>query len=183
MYLRDIWANRRTLICSCAARAAPDCCSSMEAPNQTEAELESFRQQWRQEVSARSRNVQRPTPYNAATEAVRSSHRRTSTAPSSTPKPVARRVNANEGFDETEPRAYHDLPNKDADLKLGAADHGLVRGSSGKEPQSALEHYEKAVEKESLGSLGDSLKLYRRAFKVGPQYRNTFQHTLSRPHS
>ena len=31
---------------------------------------------------------------------------------------------------------------------------------------SALEHYERAVEKESLGSLGESVDLYRKAFKV-----------------
>ena len=35
-----------------------------------------------------------------------------------------------------------------------------------KEPKSALEHYEKAVEKEAMGSLGDSLKHYRTAFRV-----------------
>lgn len=35
------------------------------------------------------------------------------------------------------------------------------------EPVSALEHYEKAVEKEALGSLGDSLRHYRTAFRVG----------------
>lgn len=34
------------------------------------------------------------------------------------------------------------------------------------EPRSALEHYERAVEKECLGSLGDSVNLYRKAFKV-----------------
>lgn len=35
-----------------------------------------------------------------------------------------------------------------------------------KEPESALEHYEKAVERESQGNLGDSLNLYRKAFRV-----------------
>ncbi len=34
------------------------------------------------------------------------------------------------------------------------------------ELSSALEHYERAVEKESQGSLGDSVNLYRKAFKV-----------------
>lgn len=33
-------------------------------------------------------------------------------------------------------------------------------------PESALEHYEKAVEKETQGSLGESLSLYRKAFRV-----------------
>jgi F-box protein 9 len=35
------------------------------------------------------------------------------------------------------------------------------------EPVSALEHYEKAVEREVAGKLGDSLSLYRKAFRVG----------------
>lgn len=35
-----------------------------------------------------------------------------------------------------------------------------------KEPVSALDYYEKAVEREAAGSLGDSLKLYRKAFRV-----------------
>lgn len=34
------------------------------------------------------------------------------------------------------------------------------------EPVTALDHYERAVEKESQGSLGDSLMLYRKAFRV-----------------
>lgn len=46
----------------------------------------------------------------------------------------------------------------------------LVPGQPGKavekELVTALDHYEKAVEKEALGSLGDSLKLYRKAFRV-----------------
>lgn len=33
-------------------------------------------------------------------------------------------------------------------------------------PRSALEHYEKAVEKETEGDLGESLKLYRKAFRM-----------------
>ncbi|KAL2270052.1 hypothetical protein VTJ83DRAFT_2236 [Remersonia thermophila] len=49
--------------------------------------------------------------------------------------------------------------------------------SSGKrEPVTALEHFERAVEKEAAGNLGDSLRLYRQAFKmdenVDKKYRN-----------
>jgi len=50
-------------------------------------------------------------------------------------------------------------------------DHAHEPGEGSKqqfkqEPKSALEHYEKAVEREDQGSLGDSLDLYRKAFKV-----------------
>jgi F-box protein 9 len=44
---------------------------------------------------------------------------------------------------------------------------GYGNKAGNREPRSALEHYEKAVERESQGSLGDSLNLYRKAFKVG----------------
>jgi F-box protein 9 len=46
-------------------------------------------------------------------------------------------------------------------------EESFTSSSGSKEPQSAIEHYEKAVEKESQGSLGDSLNHYRKAFKVG----------------
>ncbi|EMC99945.1 hypothetical protein BAUCODRAFT_30368 [Baudoinia panamericana UAMH 10762] len=35
-----------------------------------------------------------------------------------------------------------------------------------REPSTALEHYERAVEKETTGQLGDSIKHYRKAFKL-----------------
>ena len=137
----------------------------MDPPAETAAELESFRQRWREEVTARARQGHNTTrDQNAA-----------NTLPDSTqgkapaPKPAPRRVDQHQGAEEIEPKAYHDLPDKEAEMMLGAAEQGLVRGSSSKEPRSALEHYEKAVEKETQGCLGDSLKLYQRAFKVRHQ--------------
>lgn len=57
-----------------------------------------------------------------------------------------------------------------------AGDEGDLEPEVKKEPQSALEHFEKAVEKEELGSLGDSLKYYRKAFRmdsaVDKKYKN-----------
>ncbi|KAG8410673.1 hypothetical protein J3459_016961 [Metarhizium acridum] len=38
-----------------------------------------------------------------------------------------------------------------------------------KELVSALDHYEEAMEKEALGNMGDSLKLYRKAYRVSPK--------------
>lgn len=63
-------------------------------------------------------------------------------------------------------------------------DDFTARGSS-REPKSALEHYERAVEKESQGNLGDSLSHYRKAYrldaKVDQSYRNKHFPTKSRP--
>lgn len=134
----------------------------MDPPQETEAELERFRRQWQEEVS--KRNKQSTAPATS-----RPDRRKFPTSgPSvSAHKAPARRTGGNHDEEEIDPQAYHDLPDKEAELRLDAADHGLVRGSSKKaEPESALEHYERAVEKEGQGSLGDSLKHYRRAFKV-----------------
>ena len=70
--------------------------------------------------------------------------------------------------EELAPKPYHDLPDKEEALKLGAEGQEHERAKFFQEPSSALEHYEKAVEKETHGQLGDSLKHYRKAFKVGP---------------
>lgn len=70
--------------------------------------------------------------------------------------------------DDVAPKAYHDLPYKEDALRLGSNDaQNQERARATQEPNSALEHYEKAVEKETHGQLGDSLKHYRKAFKVG----------------
>ena len=127
-----------------------------------EAELERFRDQWRAEVT---RNKQRQGVPPAESSANRPQKKR-DVAPQSTAGPsVARRREVQDLSEEVEPRAYHDLPDKEEALRLG------VEGSSDgrkafQEPSTALEHYEHAVEKETQGHLGDSIKHYRKAFKV-----------------
>lgn len=143
----------------------------MDPSKDTEAELESFRRQWQEEVSQRARQghtVRENAPAPASTSPER---QRRVVAP---PKTTEKRIDPRD--EEVEPRGYHDLPDKEAELKLAAAEQGFTRGASSREPKSALEHYEKAVEKEATGSLGDSLKLYRKAFKmddsVHEKYKN-----------
>jgi F-box protein 9 len=129
----------------------------------TEAELEQFRQQWREEVSARNKK-----PTNAR-EAIK--------AQDKTPRPAKQRsipvasssTAKRKDIDyseELEPRAYHDLPDKDAQLKLGVDGQDHDRNEAFREPESALEHYERAVERETQGNLGESIRHYRIAFKV-----------------
>lgn len=132
----------------------------------TEQELEAFRQQWRQEVSSRtsrpgqtssgaSRKVAAPAPAPAPI---------TVTAKAGASIPL--RKDAADYSEELEPKAYHDLPDKEEALKLGTEGQNHDRDAF-REPRSALEHYERAVEKEAQGQLGDSMKHYRTAFKVG----------------
>lgn len=122
-----------------------------------EAELERFREQWRQEVSERNRKAE-PSPSEVAKP-----QRRKETAP---PPAVSKRARELRDYSEDiEPRAYHDLPDKEEQLKLGEEGQNYDRNVN-QEPKTALEHYERAVDKETTGQLGDSLRHYRTAFKV-----------------
>lgn len=134
-------------------------------------ELESFRAQWKAEVQAKhaipgpSRQQQQNQQNRAA--AGPSAAARTTHAPGpkgrlapSTKKPVAQDYDGDyvpvQSFDE----AAGITP------ATPALDGGLPKAAEQREPASALEHYEKAVEKEVAGNLGDSLRLYRKAFRV-----------------
>jgi F-box protein 9 len=122
----------------------------MEEPNP---ELETFRQQWRAEVSARAQ-----ADGNKAAKPSKASRRPppiTSLSSSIALKSVK------EDEDHVEPQTF-----SSPDGSSHPEEHVGSSSKPGKEPQSALDHYEKAVERESQGSLGDSLDLYRKAFRV-----------------
>ena len=116
-------------------------------------ELDTFRQQWRAEVSARAQ-----ADGNKATKPSKTSRRPppVTSLTSSTPLKSVK-----EDEDHGEPQA---LPNLDG--PRSPEEHAGTTSKTSKEPQSALDHYEKAVERESQGILGDSLDLYRKAFRV-----------------
>lgn len=141
----------------------------------TEAELENFRKQWREEVSAKTKG-KKAGPERPQKDAQPSSSKQ------HIPKNIAPEILGHarhrsiEEVDEVVPHVYSDL---------GEAKHGRRLDETSapavsKEPRSALEHYEKAVERESAGSLGDSVNLYRKAFKVRKNQRllpHTRNHT------
>lgn len=159
----------------------------MDPPQETEAELERFRRQWQEEVSRRAKQSasqsQSQSNNNVPSVNVKPERRKQQAGPSSSSvsaseavpsvahkTQAARPAEGHDGHEEDQiAQSYHDLPDKETDLRLDAADHGFVRGASSAarvEPKSALEHYERAVEKETTGSLGDSLLHYRKAFKL-----------------
>jgi len=140
-----------------------------EPAPENEAELEAFRRRWREEVQSRNKNPQTQT----LPDRVKLQQRRKSTVQPSKPVVHASSSSTKKAdevdYDHFVPEPYHDLPNKDDALKLGVDGQGQEqqRAKALHEPKSALEHYEKAVEKEGHGQLGDSLNHYRKAFKVG----------------
>jgi F-box protein 9 len=132
--------------------------------------LEQFRREWREEVSARSKNKDSKHTLRGQAEA------------SKTDQDIRR----NSRVTIRPPTAHSAAGQKDED-EMGSVDEdhrpsmierieGLnVKGvdeddftarRSSKEPISALEHYERAVEKESQGNLGASLSHYRQAYRL-----------------
>jgi F-box protein 9 len=141
--------------------------------NEAEAELESFRQQWREEVSARSKS--KVTSSTAPRKAAGASSTRPQAPKSTLPKiPTDKPQERIEELDEVEHPTCHDVGGKESGRKLG--DPVSSSAQPNEEPRSALEHYEEAVEKESQGSLGDSVNLYQKAFKVYTAYMNFLVH-------
>ena len=152
-------------------------------------ELESFRQQWRAEVSARSKagepshRRQKSTQQQQQQQQLPSkpSARRPSIVPKAPPKP-SDDGSDNELSDKESgvPAAPFTLPSS----SLAAAEKDAGKLATPHEPESALEHYEKAVEREAQGNLGDSLKLYRKAFRVRPSISHDSIEMISdNPHS
>lgn len=143
-----------------------DCYAMADEAN---VELETFRKQWQDEVSARAKassSSKKPAPLSQprkkGSEKEDFHPPRFDTSNQSWKK-------AEERVDGLESASYHDLEDKDLKTRLGESSEGTqFKKDAAGEPSSALEHYEQAVERESQGNLGDSLKLYRKAYRVRP---------------
>ncbi|WEW58010.1 hypothetical protein PRK78_003477 [Emydomyces testavorans] len=137
-------------------------------------ELESFRQQWLEEVSARARRAPRPSKPSAEAP-------RTAGEPSRELPPRHQAVNKEEETDCEESRRtlastdYNILTNEVQSLTLAPVDDDTFVPETQKPPSSALEHFEEAVKKEAQGSLGDSLNLYRKAYKLDSEVDQAYR--------
>lgn len=125
-------------------------------------ELESFRQQWREEVLAKvkSSSTTKPPRTTATGQSSASSHR----------PPAAPQI-ASEKDDEVVDESEHFEPRIFQDVEKSGSTVLPITGESFKQG-GALELYEKAVERESQGNLGDSLHFYRKALKVSEKKRS-----------
>lgn len=134
-------------------------------------ELEAFRERWLSEVKSKrpAGPSHRKTP---STSAAGASHARsTSASAAPTSPPPAKAHLAAEGpskqaalhgdDDHFQPPAFDDI------LEMAATKKGKgAEKEEAGELVSALDHFEAAVVREAQGNLGDSLNLYRRAFRV-----------------
>lgn len=134
----------------------------------TNPELERFRNQWREEVTARARGAAQSgdgRPSRPSGPVKIPSKQAISPPPSSVAKIT--NVHGEEDEEGIDPKTYNNLENKDDSRRLGdGQEERRSSRSDSTKPRSALEHYEKAVERESQGNLGDSLSLYRKAYRV-----------------
>ncbi|KAH8597548.1 hypothetical protein B0O99DRAFT_78674 [Bisporella sp. PMI_857] len=120
-------------------------------------ELESFRRKWKEEVSAKAKADSHKEQSVPGTSKLA---RRPPAAPRITDK-TPRLVDEEE--EDFQPQNFISLDI--ASNPTGSIVEEIPKQGS-REPRSALEHYERAVERETQGSLGDSLSLYRKAFKL-----------------
>ncbi|RWA11443.1 hypothetical protein EKO27_g3663 [Xylaria grammica] len=155
-----------------------------QPPDQIQSELESFRRQWREEVSSRAKNPvavptsstsaaatsqqqSRPTAHRGGPSSASNRPPRRQEPPSHTKKPTSiskvSQLDDDEEYYVPAPVFEGDSP-PTAKAKAGHALDG--DGQTSKEPKTALDFYEHAAERESTGKLGDSLQLYRKAFRM-----------------
>lgn len=139
--------------------------------NETEAnsELQSFREQWRAEVRARQGAPNRSRQQQQHQQAAGPSTPNPRAGPAKQPRGKPPRPSQKPATQETEDDYVQsqsfDKPAETAQVTVPQDDGQPSQPEKG-EPVTALEHYEKAVEKETAGSLGDSLRFYRKAFRV-----------------
>ncbi|KAF2262202.1 hypothetical protein CC78DRAFT_498764 [Lojkania enalia] len=141
----------------------------------TEEELESFRRQWREEVTAKAKGKAPSTASPSKTTQAFSSRARApkSNATEAYGHKRHQSLDSSDEIDEIESHAYHELGEKRHERCLDET--GELVATSVREPRSALEHYERAVEKETQGIFGDSVNLYRKAFRLDSRVHETYK--------
>ena len=134
--------------------------SAMATTGDLNNELDSFRQQWLSDL--RSGKTAAPEPERAASGATLPNF------PPSRPSDSEPGVNAKIASTRDDDDGYTTTRSFDEPLETAHQSVSAQVTPSGEQIRelSAVEHYEQAVEKETQGSLGDSLRLYRAAFKV-----------------
>jgi F-box protein 9 len=131
--------------------------------NELKSELENFREQWLSEVRSRKTapgsgvgpSGSIGTTPSVAGQSSAALSRGTATKPPTSTRPALSHIDDD----------YVGAPTFD-EPPIPGASKKQDESAVSKEPTSALDHFEAAVMKEAQGSLGESLKLYRKAFRV-----------------
>jgi F-box protein 9 len=148
----------------------------------TTSALEQFRQQWREEVNARAHKKPEKRSSGPSQPKARRPSENRPERPINVPPtrhPVADvKQDDSDHLSDAEPTSGNSstaMQQQVEGLKIGDMDDDGFTPGTKKEPQSALEHFERAVEKESQGSLGDSLAHYRKAYRLDAKVDQTYK--------
>ncbi|CUS12622.1 unnamed protein product [Tuber aestivum] len=121
-------------------------------------ELARFRQEWQAEVSARHHQTPGSSAPQPSSSAAVNKPRQNPFAS----RKLSHSSSTDEGVEDESPELSAQRP-----LSPVAHQRTSFAGSPSRaDLKRALEHYERAVAKESEGSLGESLNLYRKAFRI-----------------
>lgn len=131
--------------------------SSTSNKEELNSELESFRQQWLSDLRTRNDHEHEQLQRSGAGPSRPSKRRPSHHGPSGAPN--------RRSLDIENDQAY--LQGRTFD-EPSSSSHNVQGKAKVVEKQlvSALDHYEEAMEKEAQGNMGDSLKLYRKAYRV-----------------
>ena len=155
--------------------------------------LEQFRQQWKEEVDARAKKSKsRPTDASNNGRARRPSEttleRPLNRPPNRHPAADVKEDSEHDSAVEQSGGNSSDLNHRVEALSLRDVDEDEFSIKPPvAEPETALEHFEKAIEREDAGKLGDSLAHYRKAYKldakVDQKYKNKHFPVKSKPNN
>ena len=138
-----------------------------------DSELESFRQKWLSDLKTRNEHEHEHEheSHDAQTFAGPSRRR-----PSHNGPPVSTAAKkprqAEDDADWFQGRSFDEPPSSSHEVKEKGktVEKNLI---------SALDHYEEAMVKEAQGNMGDSLKLYRKAYRVFLLFHNLYSYVLT----
>jgi len=133
--------------------------------DELKSDLESFREQWKAEVTSKKAESSTASTSQQAQPAPAKKTRRRPRPPTAFPELAADK----EPKKPVEPESSDDepVPNAARRVSIVSADGQRETVLTVTEKAAkALEFYEKAVQREEEGSLGESVKFYRKAFKV-----------------
>lgn len=147
----------------------------------TSSVLEQFRQEWQQEVNARAQKEQSKPSGGERARTKSDAGKQRPERPIN--KPSTKHPLADGEGDENAPvletsastLASGALTERMGKMKMDDADADEFSKLTRAEPKTALEHYERAVEKEGQGKLGDSLSHYRKAFRLDENVDQTYK--------
>ncbi|KAF4980700.1 hypothetical protein FZEAL_3368 [Fusarium zealandicum] len=131
-------------------------------PGELDSELESFRQKWLSDLRTKTEHHDAEAQPAAAGPSRRPHH-----GPPISSLPQTKHVPAvaEENDDDYIPSKSFDDPGTSSSSLTRPA-HEVQHDQADKSIVSALDHFEEAMYKEAQGNMGDSLKLYRRAYRL-----------------